>query len=439
MTVAGDFSVHYHPYFKVLNNLKTSKTYILRTCGSGKPTQYPNGTSIDADAVHFSVPINGVALGWSTPVPFFEQLDLMDKVKLANPTYVHSPCLQKAEQDGTVTVDSTSAGFKDKAESNTDVELVITDSYGTGKCDCAKDVIFDAPSDDTPLGRAEWIKYISVFFNEEDRANLAFAREKAAYEAAVEIAEGASATHAAANSGKKKKCAWIGEAGYNSTTWAYKSWKLDSTPYKLKYCTDAGMEAVTAKSGGSDIEYEKGTAGLKTALADIDVIIDQKYNSDPAMNLDTKAKVYAVLGFAESDLKTGAVLLRTDKELSAEKNWAWTESGISRPAHVLQGLVHAVWPTSVAEIPGSCFDYFREITGDTIEAVIVKSHTACDLWETANKEAQCVTNIIFDDEMALNRNPSPPPPALPLSPSPAAKPSFIVALVVALVVALIGA
>lgn len=422
VTVAGDFSVTYHTYFKVLKNLKTSNTYILRMCGSEKPTEYPNGTAIETDAAHFSVPINGVAVGWSTPVPFFEQLDLMDKVKLADPTYVHSPCLQKAEEDGAIAVGDYSS-FGDEAKNATDVELVMAGSagpYGYG-CQCAKDVIFGAPQDDTPLGRAEWIKYISVFFNEEDRANLIFSREKDAYEATKELAERAAATHESANGGKKK-CAWISETDYNYDTYIYDSWKIDSDAYKLKYCTDAGMEAVAGESG---ITYAKGTDELKTALADVDVIIDQSFWA--SKSYDTKAKVFTELGFAESDLKTGAILLRTDKEISADKNVAWLESGVLRPAHVLQGLVHAVWPGTVAEIPDACFDYFREITGLTIEAVNVKSHTACAAWESANQEAQCVTNIISDDEMYLIRD------------SPAAKPSSIIAIVIALIIAVVGA
>jgi hypothetical protein len=182
------------------------------------------------------------------------------------------------------------------------------------------------------------------------------------------------------------------------------------------------MEAVAGESG---ITYAKGTDELKTALADVDVIIDQSFWA--SKSYDTKAKVFTELGFAESDLKTGAILLRTDKEISADKNVAWLESGVLRPAHVLQGLVHAVWPGTVAEIPDACFDYFREITGLTIEAVNVKSHTACVAWESANQEAQCVTNIISDDEMYLIRD------------SPAAKPSSIIAIVIALIIAVVGA
>jgi len=96
-----------------------------------------------------------------------------------------------------------------------------------------------------------------------------------------------------------------------------------------------------------------------------------------------------------------------------------------RPAHVLQGLVHAVWPNSVKAIPDSCVDYFRDMTAG--ETVTVVDHTHCAKWDNANAESQCITNILSDGEMAALRD------------SPAAKPSFIVAILVALVVAFIGA
>ena len=91
--------------------------------------------------------------------------------------------------------------------------------------------------------------------------------------------------------------------------------KIDSDAYKLKYCTDAGMEAVTDKdSNGVAKNYVKSSTDLKNALADVDVIIDQTYDSDPATNLDTQEKVLKNLGIT---LKQGAVLLRlADSERS---------------------------------------------------------------------------------------------------------------------------
>ena len=424
VTVAGDFSITYHKYFKVVKNLQTDpvKTYILRICGSDAPTKYPDGTAIEAGAKHFSVPVKGVGIGGSTPSAFLEPLDLLDEVKLADVTYAHSPCLHAAQVAGDITQES--ANFASKAASETSVELVLTDKWNTGTCNCDKDVVFDASGDDTPLGRAEWIKFLATFFNEEDRANLVFSREKSAYDATKALATAAAALYELTKA--KKKCAWIGSVSQMVSPYARTHWKLDNTAYKLKYCTDAGMEPVTDLDGsGEPKNYDVSGTDLNTALADVDVIIDETYAADPATTFPDTASVLSNLGIT---LKEGAVLLREDKEVhdtGSSHNYAWTENAIARPAHVLQGLVHAVWPNSVKAIPDSCIDYFRDMTAG--EAVREIDHTHCTTWDNANAESQCITNILSDGEMAALRD------------SPAAKPSFIVAIVVALVVAFIGA
>merc|ERR1711935_510382 len=227
VTVAGDFSITYHKYFKVVKNLRTNpaKIYILRICGSDAPTQYPDGTAIEAGAKHFSVPVKGVGIGGSTPSAFLEPLDLLDEVKLANVLYAHSPCLHAAQVAGDITQESTN--FASKAASETSVELVLTDKHGTGTCACDKDVVFDASGGTTPLGRAKWVKFLATFFNEEDRANLVFSREKAAYDATKQIATDAAALREVTKA--KKKCAWVNGL------------KVDMHPYKNTYCIDAGM------------------------------------------------------------------------------------------------------------------------------------------------------------------------------------------------------
>ena len=247
------------------------------------------------------------------------------------------------------------------------------------------------------------------------RANLVFSREKTAYDATKALATSAAALHELTRA--KKKCAWVND---------YSGYTVDMHPYKNTYCIDAGMEpfSVSLPSGTTSKTYAT-TAELATALADVDVIIDETWAADPATEFADKASVLTNLGII---LKEGAVLLRLDRELydtGSDTNWAWNEGAVMRPAHVLQGLVHAVWPNSVKAIPDSCVDYFRDMTaGETVKVV---DHTHCAKWDNANAESQCITNIISDDDMAAHRD------------SPAAKPSFIVAIVVALVVAFIGA
>jgi predicted RNA-binding protein with PIN domain len=100
---------------------------------------------------------------------------------------------------------------------------IFTDSFGTGASNTPKDIVFDATSDPGALARAEWIKFMSVFFNEEDKANLYFDRELAAFKAT----EAATAKVAAATT--PKTCAWV-SLGYGDI------YTLSFTKYKVGRC-----------------------------------------------------------------------------------------------------------------------------------------------------------------------------------------------------------
>jgi len=77
------------------------------------------------------------------------------------------------------------------------------------------------------LNRAEWIKFMSVFFNEENKANLYFERESAAFKTTeVAVAKVAAATAA-------RTCAWVGK--YWSGGYA-----VFFATYKTDLCKSAG-------------------------------------------------------------------------------------------------------------------------------------------------------------------------------------------------------
>ena len=318
VTFAGAFSITYHKYFKVVKNLKDSKTYILRICGSDAPTQYPDGTAIEADAKHFSVPVKGVAIGWSTPYAALELLGLEDELKVVDPQYIHSPCLRQKEKAGEVKSQGSAswlgytADWVAATKDNADVSAVLTDGYSpaTGACSCDKDIVFDPASDGSPLGRAEWLKFLAAFFNEEDRANLVIDREVAAYDATKALATSAAAAHGST----KKKCAWI-KPNSNAATFEI---TLKADAYKVDYCQDAGMTAVVPADGSTSQTFGAGDlAAWKTLAADIDVFIDESGEYGGPTDYDTKAEVFAKMGpgFGESDLKAGALVLRVDREL----------------------------------------------------------------------------------------------------------------------------
>jgi len=249
--VAGDFSVHYDTYFKVVNTYGgTPKTYVLRLCGGAEPTAFSNGTALPTDATHFTIPVTGVGLAASVPVTFMEMLGLRDKIKLVNPEFMHSPCVQhleESEQIDTQTSTYGSTDWADRASAHPEVEVVFTDSSGTGKSNSAKDVVFDASSDPGALARAEWIKFMSLFFNLEEQANLYFSREQAAF------AGISTATAAVAAATTSKTCAWV----QHSWTGNY---EISYSKYKQELCVGAGLVPWTDTADlalGTNTTYKK--------------------------------------------------------------------------------------------------------------------------------------------------------------------------------------
>ena len=285
VTVASDFSVHYDTYFKVVRThcgahtpfTCVPRTYVLTLCGATAPTTYTNGTAFPEDAKHFTIPVTGIGLPGSTPVTFVEMLDLRDAIELVNPQYVHSPCLQKLEE--TEQIDTVDTDWAARAAAHEDVQVVFTDSWNTAQID--KDVVFDASSDPGALARAEWIKFASVFFNEEEKANLYFAREKAAFEATAASTASLSAA-LYADPANRKTCAWVRKYDWVSPVEYHVSYSV----YKQELCVGAGM---TPATDAVDLALDAPTYKMVfTSLADFhaklvtyDVIIDETYQSAP--------------------------------------------------------------------------------------------------------------------------------------------------------------
>ena len=159
-------------------------------------------------------------------------------------------------------------------------------------------------------------------------------------------------------------------------------------------------------------------AAFKAALATFDVIVDESYLSGGT----SKADVLSNLGVAESDLKTGAILLRVDRHKSdtvvhadsvaARSSEDWFESGVTRPALVLHDLLFHVWPDAFTEPSAGCSRFFRNVLAD--ETITEHGGAHCDTWSAADEEGRCLTNTIKDTDPYLAANAAPGSVAPPL-------------------------
>ena len=428
VTVASDFSVHYDTYFKVVRTHCgphaiwgcVPRTYVLTLCGATAPEQYANGTALPADAKHFTIPVEGVALPGSTPVTFLEMLDLRDAIELLDPAYVHSPCLQHLEETEQIDTTKNEYGtttWADRAAAHEDVQVVFTDSWGTGASGTDKDVVFDATADPGALARAEWIKFISVFFNAEEKANLYFAREKAAFEATSASTASLSASlYGGESASAGKTCAWVQK--YDDWYTGATEYHVSYTTYKQELCVGAGMTpAVDAADLALTTPAYKmvftNVDDFHAKLKTYDVIIDETYQWD-VVNA-AKDVVLDSLGVDPDDvsasLKPGALLLRTDGHVTdAVTNLTdangnamdWYESAVARPALVLADLAHRAWPEDIAAPPAGCARYFRDVLAG--EMPVVNGKDECDVWIAAENEQMCLNNpvLAWDAELEAN-------------------------------------
>ena len=170
VVVAEDFSVHYDTYFKVVKTLcgrhapaaaappPTSSACAVPPPPPPSPTTPPSPPTPSTSPS----PSPSVGVGQSTPVTYLEMLGLRDAIKIIDPQHVHSPCLQKLEEEGSIDAQYDPYGGADEwaaaIAAMPSIDAVFTDSWGTAGTGTDKDIVFDASNDPGALARAEWIK-----------------------------------------------------------------------------------------------------------------------------------------------------------------------------------------------------------------------------------------------------------------------------------------
>ena len=420
------FNVTYAETFKVVRTKALpgveALTYVLYQCGTTQPTQDVDGSAFPAGARFFSVPVKRVATGMSVAVGYLEQLGLRDKLKLIDPAYVHAPCVQKAEEDGTLAAShviylgwdaSTSTAMYNytlwhNSISTNNVEMVITDEWDTGYSNSDKDVVF-TPSH-TNLGmleRLSFIKFISLFFNKETQASGYYADQ---YERWNYMAGQVAAAQARGGIPTGYKCAWVTVTAPYLT---YKgTYKIKWDDYKRDICTAAGLSThipSAATSSAGSYTYPSKAAFL-TDMANAAVVIDESYFKTPSTGA-TKTAVITNLAFNEApglpslSPSTG-MILRTDKHVSdgdplyshstftPTEALTWYEDSYVHPAMVVQDLVRLSWlngVTGVTTLQEGCPRFFRDINSN--DAVVKTTANECTLWDNARVNGVCLAQL----------------------------------------------
>merc|ERR1719162_1954967 len=385
VTFATDFSIEYFHTFKVVRNLMNSKVYVLHQCGAGAG---PPAADLPADAVGapvFTVPVQGWSTGMTPAIGFLEDLGLMNKAAVINPGYVSSSCALKLAGCGeikTMTDNSGgAAGAWGTAISASTSGVHFTDDFTTGASSSLRDVAFDTWTDPGALARAEWIKFVAAFNN----IKAEFDQTKAL--AAAAVAGGAVAP----------KVLYIQAAS------AWGPAEISTVSYKLDYVASAGgvtpaaavlaahctAKTATSAMSAADIVlgrtngYTCTDAGLKAALAGIDVVIDESGGlADYALsNFMTNFNFSSAM--SATDYPFMNKVLRHDRLMAPGTVDSWgtlyqgsadKEDGFVKVDAMLNDLASYIHPTLM---PSTHQPYFvRNIAA--AQTVTLASPTTCD-------------------------------------------------------------
>jgi iron complex transport system substrate-binding protein len=171
--------------------------YVLVKCGAPEPDL----TGDLAGAQVFTVPVKRTVENHNNALAMLEQLGVLGTVvgmsdgqlSLAGDPYVDS--IIDAADDPVNIGDGDAPEFE--ATLGLEPDLVVEAGYGPGYTNVSDTVGRGLPAvmvsnrvEPTPLGSAEWIKFLSVFYGKEQVANQRFSEIEAAYDQAVDTVSG---------------------------------------------------------------------------------------------------------------------------------------------------------------------------------------------------------------------------------------------------------
>lgn len=190
LTHTAGFTVEYHNSYKVITvatpwpGAATAQQYVLVQCGAPAPAGFDKAQLIE-------VPVKSIVTMSTTYLPFLEAYGVLERlVGVDDVTYVNNPTvLAMAQADKLVQVGyGASVNVEQLLELAPD--LIMTYGSGAPESD-AHPVLLNAGLkvavnaewlENSPLGRAEWGKFIALFFNKEAPAETFFADTVARYE-----------------------------------------------------------------------------------------------------------------------------------------------------------------------------------------------------------------------------------------------------------------
>ena len=324
---ATGFSVEYKNNYKIVTvknpwkDAKTSFKYVLVECGTPAPKGFKESQVI-------TIPINTVTSLSTTHLPHLAKLEVVDKlVGVSNHKTVNTSEVVEKIKAGKVAELGNNVNVERLLELNPD--LVTT--YGTGNpqtdshpklLEAGLKVAVNAEyMENTPLGRAEWLKFTSTFFNKEDIAEKEFSQIASKYQ---EIAAKTKAI-------KKRPKVFT---GFNfKGTWYVPGCKS----YAAQYLADAGAELLCSENSSGSTPSSFEDVFERAATADYWLNVSQSWQS-------LKDVITADSRYGDFQAVKKGNVFNNNARLNGNGGNDYWEAGICNPDIILNDLIKIFHP-----------------------------------------------------------------------------------------------
>jgi len=343
---AQGFSIDYYDTYKVVTvtqpwqGASEGFTYVLVMRGSQVPGGFEGAQVIE-------IPVRSIVTMSTTYFPHLEMLGVLGSlVAVDDATYVFNETVQQRASAGEIAVVGGGAGggaVNVEMLLEIEPELIMTSASGVPEYDAhpalieaGLPVVINADYlESSPLGRAEWGKFIAAFYNLEDEANRQFEEVASSYLAFKEQVSALSARPTV----------------FTNTDFQGSWYVPGGESYAAILLKDAGADylwADTPGTGANPLAFEEVFDAAKEANFWLNV----GFAGDLASLLMMDER------YADFDAYAEGRVYNYNKRVNANGGMDYFESGTARPDLVLADLVAIFHP---GLLPEHDFYYYQQL------------------------------------------------------------------------------
>ena len=347
VTYAENFAVTYHGNYKVVVVDEPfvgglPQTYVLVQCG----TPSPDLSGALAGATVIQTPVSSIFSASTTHNPMLDALDAVDRVTgVSSLAYATTQSILDAGAAGALVEFATTGAVDAEIVIDAAPELFITG----GGDDPAYDVLVAAGIpvvadaewlEPTALGRAEWIKFIALFLNEEALAEDVFDMVEGSYLSAI--------------------------AAVVDIEDADRPFVLAGSSFQGIFYASGGRsyvaQSIAAAGGRYVFADDTGTSSI--AFPDLEIVLDAAADAAVWINSSTSYRTLADVAAEEPRLAAipaaeSGEIWNYDRITTPSGGVAFFELGVLRPDLVVRDLIEILHPGT---LPDHEFVFYRPIT-----------------------------------------------------------------------------